>query len=73
MEKFNEIFNNEDLDNINGGGFLSMVAGTVAGAMIGSLVTLPYAVYKHDIHVTARSAIAGGSVGGFVGSGCPLP
>ena len=51
----------------------SLVAGTLAGAIIGSMISLPYAAYKNDANIVAKAAIAGGSIGAYVGAGCPLP
>ena len=72
MKKFEDLQKFE-AEEINGGGVASLAAGALAGAMIGSIVSLPYAAYKSDIRVVGKGAIAGGSVGAFIGAGCPLP
>ena len=72
MEKF-EVLSKNEVEEVNGGGVASLVAGTLAGAIIGSMISLPYAAYKNDANIVAKAAIAGGSIGAYVGAGCPLP
>lgn len=72
MNEFVTLKNDEMLD-INGGGVVSMAAGALAGAIIGGYVALPVAVVKKDPSIAAKGAILGGSVGAYVGAGCPLP
>lgn len=71
----NEFINlkQDEMQDINGGGLVSMVAGGLAGAIIGVYVTLPVALIKNDASIVAKGAILGGSVGAYVGAGCPLP
>jgi len=62
-----------ELNNIDGGGFLSCAAGGVAFAMIGAIVSLPVAAVTGDASVIGHTAILAGSVGMYVGAGCPFP
>lgn len=62
-----------EIEEISGGGFASLTAGALAGGLIGAIVSLPYAAYKGEGRVVGKAAIAGASVGAFVGAGCPLP
>lgn len=63
----------DELTAVDGGGVISCVAGGVAFAMIGAIVSLPIAVATGDASVVGHTAILAGSVGMWVGAGCPLP
>lgn len=67
------VLNENEIEELNGGGVASAFAGTLAGALIGTFVSLPYAAYKGDASIIGHAAIMGGSVGMYVGAGCPLP
>lgn len=62
-----------EIDEIYGGGIASLAAGTLAGGLIGTFVSLPYATYKGDIRIIGKAAIIGSSAGAYIGAGCPLP
>lgn len=62
-----------ETEEISGGGLASLVAGTLAGGLIGTFVSLPYAAYKGDIRIVGKAAIVGSSAGAYIGAGCPLP
>lgn len=67
------ILNNNEIEELNGGGVASAFAGGLAGALIGTFVSLPVAAYKGDASIIGHAAIAGASAGLYVGAGCPLP
>ncbi len=62
-----------ELSIIDGGGLISSVAGGLAFAMIGAIVSLPVAAVTRDASVVGHTAILAGSVGLYVGAGCPFP
>ena len=72
MKNF-EYMTREEMEVVEGGGVASLFAGALAGAMIGSMVALPYAAYEGDITIVGKTAIMGASIGSYVGAGCPLP
>ena len=72
MSEFIELNENE-VHEIDAGGVVSCVAGTMAGGLIGAIVSLPYAAYKGSLSSVGHAAIAGASAGAYVGAGCPLP
>lgn len=72
MNKFITL-KHDEMQDVNGGGFISMVAGALAGAIIGTYVSLPVAVIKNDASIVGKGAILGGSAGAYIGAGCPMP
>lgn len=72
MQNF-EVLNEREYQELNGGGVVSCVAGAMAGAIIGTMVSLPYAAYKGSASAVGHAAILGASVGAYAGAGCPLP
>lgn len=62
-----------ETEGISGGGLASLAAGTLAGGLIGTFVSLPYAAYRGDVRIVGKAAIIGGSAGAYIGAGCPLP
>lgn len=72
MSNFEELSQDEVYD-MNAGGILSAVAGGLAGGIIGTVAGLIPAVVKGDASIIAKSAITGGTVGVWAGSGFPLP
>ena len=67
------LLNDDELSEFDGGGVASMAAGAIAGAMIGTIISLPAAAVTGDTSLVGKAAIAGGSIGAYVGAGCPLP
>lgn len=60
-------------EQINGGGFLSCLAGGMAGALIGTIAGLIPSAVTGDLDYMKQSAAAGTSLGIWVGAGAPLP
>lgn len=58
---------------IDGGGFLSAAAGTLAGAMIGAYAGMVPSIVTGDISYVGKSVVTGATVGLWAGLGCPLP
>ncbi len=58
---------------VEGGGIVSCVAGGLAFALIGAIVSLPFAAVTGDGAIVGKAATLSGSVGMWVGAGCPLP
>lgn len=67
------ILTQDEMHDITGGGVVSLVAGGLAGALIGFYVSIPVAIVSNDPSVIAKGAILGGSAGAYIGAGCPLP
>ena len=67
------LLNDDELSEFDGGGVASMAAGAIAGAMIGTIISLPAAAVTGDTSSVGKAEIAGGSIGAYVGAGCPLP
>lgn len=63
----------DELSIIDGGGLIACVAGGLAFAMIGTIVSLPVAAVTGDASIVGHTAILAGSVGLYVGAGCPFP
>lgn len=72
MSKLVSLTENE-LNNYYGGGAISAAAGALAGGMIGTFASLPYAAATGDASSIGKAAITGACIGGYVGAGCPLP
>ena len=72
MEHYYELSQQELLD-IEAGGFLSGIAGALAGGIIGTFIGLIPAVVVGDMNIIAKTAITGATVLGWVGAGCPVP
>ena len=68
----NELSVNE-LIAVEGDGIISCLAGGVAFALIGTFVSAPVALAVGDASIVGKVATAAGSVGLYVGAGCPLP
>ena len=67
------LLNYEEVTDVNGGGILSAVAGTIAGGMIGMFAGLIPAVVAKDPSIIVKTTITVASGGLWVGLGCPLP
>lgn len=63
----------KELETIDGGGFLSMVAGGLAGALIGVHAGMVAYAVTGDVSTIGKGTIIGASAGMYVGAGCPLP
>jgi len=72
MKNF-EYMTREEMEVVEGGGVASLCAGALAGAMIGSMLALPYAAYEGDITIVGKTAILGASTFAYIGAACPLP
>jgi outer membrane lipoprotein SlyB len=72
MYTFCELTDIETME-IEAGGFLSAVAGTIAFGMIGFIVGVGVAVITGDEDAIAQGTIAGGAAGLWIGLGAPLP
>ncbi len=73
MNCFEEISMVEAIEDINGGGILSCIAGGMAGAIVGTFVGIVPAAATGNAKYIKQSVIAGTSAGVWVGAGCPLP
>ncbi len=62
-----------ELQYVEGGGVMSMVAGGLAFAMIGGFVALPVSAITGDLSYMGKMATFCGGIGIYVGAGCPLP
>ena len=71
MEYFYELSQQEMMD-IDAGGFFSAIAGALAGGIIGTFVGLIPAVVTGDINIMCKTAITGATYMGWVGAGCPM-
>lgn len=67
------LLNYEEVSDVNGGGLLSAVAGTIAGGMIGMFAGVIPAVVAKDPSIIAKTTITCASAGLWVGLGCPIP
>ncbi|MBP3593771.1 MAG: hypothetical protein J6J44_04530 [Lachnospiraceae bacterium] len=68
----NELSVNE-LVVVEGGGIISCLAGGVAFALIGTVVSAPVALAVGDASIVGKTATFAGSIGLYVGAGCPFP
>lgn len=63
----------EMLSEVEGGGFLAMVAGGLAFGLLGSILSLPVAAFAGDGSIVAETAMTSGSIGMWIGAGMPMP
>ena len=73
MEGF-VVLDMDECVEINAGiGPASVVAGAMAGAIIGTFVMLVPAAVSQDPSMVGHGALLGASIGAWVGAGSPLP